>query len=358
MKKNISKKIVLVFTLFTMVLFFSGCNLLSEEEFNNGDANEDLDFQDVFYFTEHDRVVWSTAFSPVDYTAVSGDQSGNIKVWDARTGNVETVFSDHDSYVNTLVVSPDGQIIASSAYDERLIIWDKDSGEILSAFGGEDQDVRNLAFYPEGDEILLHYRDYEEDKRKLVAWNWNEERVTKTFSENVYLVNDFAFTNDGSKVATGGNNNKLWNAETGELIKELSQGPGNTEALEFTPDDTKLVTGEWEGTINIIDVDSGEIEEKYIKHVEERPVPLEGLNVHPDGDKVISAGYDSIEEDGDGTAFKDPTIKVWDLETGEDIVKYDEIVGAIGPMDLSYDGKLVACAASHSVHVWKWGEYK
>ena len=58
-------------------------------------------------------------------------------------------------------------------------------------------------------------------------------------------VDSVAFSPDGKTLASGGKDTpiKLWDAETGKLLRTLTGHTGRVESLAFSPDGKTLATG-------------------------------------------------------------------------------------------------------------------
>ncbi|MYA71295.1 hypothetical protein F4Y19_14675, partial [Candidatus Poribacteria bacterium] len=55
---------------------------------------------------------------------VNGEASGEIQLWDVRTGNKLTTLTGHTAQVETLKFSPDGKTIVSTGADGTILLWD------------------------------------------------------------------------------------------------------------------------------------------------------------------------------------------------------------------------------------------
>ncbi len=72
-------------------------------------------------------LVNSVAFSPDGRRIVSGggtNISGELKVWDAESGQETLTLKGHTTYVTSLAFSPDGRRIVSGSGDKTLKVWD------------------------------------------------------------------------------------------------------------------------------------------------------------------------------------------------------------------------------------------
>ncbi|MGH3347248.1 MAG: BTAD domain-containing putative transcriptional regulator [Nocardioides sp.] len=198
--------------------------------------------------------------------------------------------------------SPDGRLFVTEGPEESGIvdIRDADTGESIRAFRGHRDDI-----------------------------------------------NDVAFTEDGSVLATSGDDGtlRLWDSATGSSMQVVRE-PGARGSVRdrsvwspsFSPDGT-LVAASWPGTVRVIDVRTGRI---IMSIPADGPV---GTAFSPDGERLVY-----------GT--EGPTV-VADARTGDELFS----VGQEGARDVSWspDGRWLATTGSHGMaRVWdgETGRYR
>src|SRR5262249_8521199 len=67
--------------------------------------------------------------------------TGEVKVWDARTGQELLSLKGHSAGVSSVVFSPDGQRLASASEDKTLKVWDAQTGRELFPLKGHTDRV-------------------------------------------------------------------------------------------------------------------------------------------------------------------------------------------------------------------------
>jgi WD40 repeat protein/DNA-binding SARP family transcriptional activator len=154
------------------------------------------------------------------------------------------------------------------------------------------------------------------------------------------------FSPDGSQLLTGDTAGEaiLWDAETGEKLvtfdghkEDWVQASDISYVMspDYNPDGTRVATGGEDGTLRIWDPETGQ-ELMAIEAHEDR---VDGVAFSPDGAKILTASHDN-------------TAKIWDAETGENLLTVEEIhppeweiwqTGAWGA-DFSPDGSRFATA--------------
>lgn len=170
---------------------------------------------------------------------------------------------------------------------------------------------------------------------RLIWWDTAEGRVLRT-TENAHSrwIRNLAVTGDGTRLASVGDDMvcRLWNARTGERIHELRGHAERTPAhfssmlyvCVFSPDGTKLATGDRIGHVKIWDVASG-------RQLSTLDVPvlytwdgvqrirsiggIRGLAFSPDGTQLAVGGVGQI---GNVDALQGPsTVEIFNIERAE-----------------------------------------
>jgi WD40 repeat protein len=141
------------------------------------------------------------AFSPDGKTLVSGDISGQVRLWDAHTGALLSKLQETDvdathpyGHLSNLIFSPDGTMIVYGGSSE-IKFWDAVSGSLLFSLpkGGFETAV---AFSPDG-ALLASLND-----NQLELWDvHSHEKLTSIERPN---ATHLAFSSDGRYIVTGG----------------------------------------------------------------------------------------------------------------------------------------------------------
>lgn len=143
-----------------------------------------------------------------------------------------------------------------------------------------------------------------------------------------YEATSIAFSPDGRRVLTGNRDGtaKLWDPETGQVLRILKGHSGPVVSIVFSPPDgRRVLTGSFDQTAKLWDADTGQ---------ELRTFPANSGGVvsvafSPDGSRVLTGGYF-------GTA------ELWDAETGKELRSFRGDSGAIlGVAFVPPDGRTV-----------------
>ena len=195
------------------------------------------------------EVVTGVNFSPDgEQLATAGP---NVKLWDVSTWTVVKTIQPAD-WVVTTTFSPNGQRLVTGDEGGNVEIWNTQSGqsvETLEVSGNSVQfsaDTRTLAIA--GDDGL-----------KLWALpNWQsspESYFIGTLTESYEEIRAIAFTPDG-KILAGANGDwiDLWGKDSGVHIAELENSTW-VNAIAFSPDGASLASGGEDGKLRIWDLE-------------------------------------------------------------------------------------------------------
>lgn len=104
------------------------------------------------------------AWSPDGQRIASGDVSGTIQVWNARTGAHVTTYKGHTRGTGISGVRwlPDGQRVVSASRDGTVQIWNATTGARLFTYRDPSGDIEAMAVSPDGSYIVTGGIDHKE----------------------------------------------------------------------------------------------------------------------------------------------------------------------------------------------------
>ena len=268
-----------------------------------------------------DRAV---AFSP-DGTRFAVATGAGIWIYDAKTYREISLLTGHTGVVRTVAFSPDGKTLASGANDRTIKLWNIEAGDVVTC-SGHRGDVESVAFSPDGKMIVSGAED-----STVRLWNTENGQNLATFTKQANRVRIFsvAFSPDGKTVASGGSDNmiKLWDVETKQNIATLTGHESIIFSVAFSPDGRILASGSQDDTVKLWHVETGQNLHTF-KHRER----VFSVAFSPDG-KVVAGG-----------AWRG--IKLWNIETGEEVKLKDGTTIRSGSIAFSPDGATLASASA------------
>ena len=140
-----------------------------------------------------------------------------------------------------------------------------------------------------------------------------------------------AFSPDGKRIISGSYDNtlKLWDVDSGNCLMTLSGHRLQVTAASFSPDGKRIISASFDKTIKIWDVDSG----NCIKTLSGHTLQVTAASFNPDGKHIISASFDK-------------TIKIWDADSGNCIKTLSGHTRSVRAASFRPDGKRIISASS------------
>jgi WD40 repeat protein len=183
------------------------------------------------------------AYSPDGTRVASSSWDGTARVWDAATGEPLVVYGEHTDVTASVAFSPDGETILTTSADGTARLWDADTGETLQIFDdGAHSVVLVGVFSPDGQLILTTNVD-----GFAHVWDVQTGERLHTLVGHTAAIWAGTFSPDGSMIATAGDGVRLWDTQTGALIRVMpAMNKGGESWPAFSPDGQWLAVGSME----------------------------------------------------------------------------------------------------------------
>jgi RNA polymerase sigma factor (sigma-70 family) len=234
---------------------------------------------------------WPT-FTP-DGKGVVSLLDGQVHHWDLTEGRLRKTVALPVPSGYGLALTPDAQTLAITPRDGPVALWDLATGkQRLKLEGKLARGGFGLAFSPDGKTLATNATDpYSDDDATTVAlWDARTGDFLREFRLPTRAVSSLRFSPDGHTLLTTGSEPlvRLWDAATGKPVLHEPAHTDEVKSLAFAPDGRSLASGGLDGTIRLWEVANG-------RHVRELPGHRGGVNavaVGPDGKVLVSCGTD------------------------------------------------------------------
>jgi len=174
---------------------------------------------------------------------VTGSYDKTLCLWNSKDGVVLKKMKEHRAQVTAVAVSGNSRLIASGDWDGKLIAWDGDTGESLEIIEAHHKVITSLDFSP--DSAVLVTVSHEGTIKSWRTDTWQIIGNPIYVGERIYCVR---FSPSGKFLAIATIQHvQICNSSAGlECIAEIT---AFSYSLAWTPDGTRLLTGNFNHTI-------------------------------------------------------------------------------------------------------------
>eukprot|EP00741_Cyanophora_paradoxa_P005080 tig00000851_g4922.t1 len=318
----------------------------------------------------HTDEVTSVAVLADGKRIVSGSIDKSVRVWDAETGAELLQLQGHTSTVTSVAVSADGKRIVSGSHDNSVRVWDAETGETVLQLQGEGPTdrVSSVALSPDGKRIVSGSHD--NSVWVLNAETGEESKLVQLQRKSGRdLFSSVAMSADGKWIVSGSHDNsvRVWNTETGAKLVELqghkrwitsvavSAGVGALTGARRrgAQDGKRIVSGSGNKAVRVWDAVTGETVLLLRGHTDAvTSVALSAVRMRKG---EAGAGQPGGRADGKQivSGSRDRSVRVWDAETGAELLQLQGHTEYVNSVAVSADGKrIVSGSHDNSVRVW------
>jgi RNA polymerase sigma factor (sigma-70 family) len=323
----------------------------------------------------------NVAVSADGKTLTAGGTNCTVRIWHSKRNDrndpvwQELVLSDaHQSQVHTVAFSPDGKTLASAAWNGPSQLWDVASARLIATSGVNAESVFTLAFHPDGRSLVLSGRDHKVhwcnsrtaavsrtqlwkqesypvaigfgDGKTLVAGYGQQlvhlaemQQAAKVIplAGDLHSISQIAFAPDGRMLAASSSSRKeilLWDTVTGRQTRKID-GVRAAWTLSLSADGRFLAAGE-DSLVRIWDLDSG----KEVVQIRDHPHRIVSLAFSRDGRWLASS-------------CADLAVRLWETASWKQAGLFRGHMGVVKGLAFSSDGQILATGSSDtSVLLW------
>jgi len=272
--------------------------------------------------------------------ALHNAKTQSLQVWDARQRKSAWMVHGDDAQVTALAFSPDSSHLAAGLIDNVVHIWDAATGHAVAASAKLPAQVTSLAFTADGARLALATSD-----RAVSLWDsMPMQRIFSATSDATGAANVRVAipSPDGKHVAAGTGDRTLlvWDTAKGDapLKLNLPAGSGGILSAAYSPDGRRIAGGaEGVGDIGVWDAGSGQL----LTVLKGHSASVDALAFSVDGSRIVSGSRDKM-------------IRVWDAATYDPLLVMGDHDEAIASLAFSPDGgRLYSASLDGTVRIWE-----
>lgn len=330
----------------------------------------------------HNGAVYDVAFSPDGkHIASAGGfppglrTPGELKVWNARDGQLSLTLKGHIELVYSVAFSPDGQQLASAGHGRVIRVWDLKTGLESLILQGHVEGVSGLDFSPDGLRLAsvdlagsvklwdaparpgpqgvigsVKHVAFSNCGRWLASsgsslsvpgqfqvWDTTTWQNLLTLSGDRYQVMDVAFSANSDHICTAGQSGvvSVWEIGTGRKTLSLHGHSGYISTIACSPTGTHIASGSYDKTVKVWDYVSGQ----EIKTLNSTAAVVD-VAFSPDGERIAAAN---------GTS----TVTIWHPRTGRKLATLSGHTDGVTLVSFSFDGlQLATGSRDRTVKLW------
>lgn len=278
----------------------------------------------------HGAEVNAVSFSPDGRFLATSSADRTLRVSDAETGRPVLGELRCTGEPSRVIFSPNGQFLAAAASDGLVRVHELPDGTLRGTVV-HTAAVRRVTFSPDSRWLATC-----SDDQTVQLNNARDGKLQTRLTGHKAPVSDVAFSRDGTRLASAGENVRLWEVSSGKPIGILSGHTSTVDLVVFSPDGQHLLSCSSDGTARLWDPARLLPQGEPFRHAGK----IHDATFSPDGARVA-------------TASEDGTARVWDARSGQPTIPPLEGGRPVGSVRFSPDGKwLLTASDDGTARLW------
>jgi len=185
-------------------------------------------------------------WSPNAQYLAAGGSDDIVRVYRYPEWTVVTTYQEHTDFIKALPWSPDGKYLASGSSDTQVKVWEPLSGQTKLIYKEHSSDIASISWSPDSSMVVSSAHD-----QTAKVWEVATGHTLYTYTPGGAPIGEASWSHKGHRIAVynGSAQVDILDAQTGNKLRTISTGVAYS--LSWSPDDTQLVTGNYNNTAQV-----------------------------------------------------------------------------------------------------------
>lgn len=234
------------------------------------------------------------AFTPDSSLLISGDDDGNVIVWDVAKRRQSSMIKAHRDSIVALAISPNGNQLVTSSHDKTVLLWDLQEQRLLRPLPLNKSVTRAIAYFPNGKVFATGGDDH-----VVRLWDSKSGKELLSLDRHTEWINSIAPLPNGKGIVTASADGtvKIWEVSIEKLMGDdrVSWDFGRNTPLNLvvTPSGEHVGVGTAGGQI-VICATRKDAPIAQVKITAQR-FPVFSLALSPDGETLASGSMLEVD---------------------------------------------------------------
>jgi len=205
--------------------------------------------------------------------------------------------------------------------------------------------IHSVSFCPNGKHFLTGNQD-----GTARLWDIYTGKEIQIYILPYSAIVSVAVSNDGKLIAAAwvyyeqpNTGIAIFELKTSKLLKKMLGHDYRITDIEFTPDDSHLVSSSGDDTIRVWNIADG----KEILKINQHDADVNSIAISPSGNFILSASGDYS-----GGKINHPSVKMWNFKDGSLYHNFKGHTQPVFDVEFSKDGKIFASVSDKSIRIW------
>lgn len=229
----------------------------------------------------HGAACRALAVSPRGERIASGGDEQEIRIWNARTGDLERLLAGHSGAIVGLVFSKDGRRLVSGSADGNAIMWETEDGRATMTFRANGEALTAIAW--SADNEWLATADATLGVR---VWNASNSEARFVARGHTKPIRGLAFSPDGHHLASASEDGsvRVVDVQSGDSVRVFAGNGKSCRALAFESDNARISVAVADGSLRRLDLRRDDNREVSIRDGD----PFYGVALSADGQRIAT----------------------------------------------------------------------